>query len=66
MSIGGTLNLAALAKLHRPRDRDTLRAAAIEMQQRGNDGKHFPDCEELKARARMGKSSLPGGSRGAP
>jgi DNA-binding transcriptional regulator LsrR (DeoR family) len=34
-TIGGTLNLKALAQLHRPTDRDTLRLAARELRSRG-------------------------------
>jgi hypothetical protein len=34
-TIGGSLTLEALARLHRPTNRDTLRAAAVEMRSRG-------------------------------
>lgn len=34
-NIGGQLTLEALARLHRPSNAQTLRAAAVEMRQRG-------------------------------
>ena len=34
-SIGGSLDLAALSRLYRPHHRDAMRAAAVELRQRG-------------------------------
>jgi hypothetical protein len=34
-TVAGSLSLEALARLHRPSNRDTLRAAAVEMRARG-------------------------------